>query len=196
MCKLRDARKYIFVIAQLEYSVMLKRAPNRESMFNRKEIVDLPNLIEIQLRSYDQFLQAEILPEDRRNIGLEETFREVFPVRSYDEKTVIEYLSYHLGSSTYNQDECLRRGITFGATLKVKFRLTDETGIKEEEVYMGTIPLMTDRGTFVINGAERVVVSQLHRSPGIAFGVDKFIRLSYANSMEEIVEGLNRLKQL
>jgi DNA-directed RNA polymerase subunit beta len=150
---------------------MLKRAPNRESMFNRKEIVDLPNLIEIQLRSYDQFLQAEILSEDRRNIGLEETFREVFPVRSYDEKTVIEYLSYHLGSSTYNQDESLRRGITFGATLKVKFRLTDETGIKEEEVYMGTIPLMTDRGTFVINGAERVVVSQLHRSPGIAFEV-------------------------
>ena len=84
-------------------------------------------------------------------------------------KTILEYLSYNLGVPKYTPEECIRRGITFNVTLKVKFRLTDETGIKEEEVYMGTIPVMTEKGTFVVNGAERVIVSQLHRSPGISF---------------------------
>ncbi|MGM0440024.1 MAG: DNA-directed RNA polymerase subunit beta [Chlamydiota bacterium] len=147
----------------------MKKAPNRVSFVEKKEIIDLPNLIEIQVKSYNQFLQADKLPHERENIGLEEVFKEIFPIKSYDEKTIIEYLSYSLGVPVYNPEECIRRGITYNVTLKVKFRLTDETGIKEEEVYMGTIPVMTDKGTFIINGAERVIVSQLHRSPGICF---------------------------
>lgn len=148
---------------------MLKKAPKRVSYREEKDIIDLPNLIEVQIKSYDQFLQAAVLPEERANVGLQEVFNEIFPIKSYDEKTVLEFLTYNLGVPKYSPEECIRRGITYNSTLKVKFRLTDETGIKEEEVYMGTLPLMTDKGTFVINGAERVVVSQLHRSPGICF---------------------------
>ena len=148
---------------------MLRRPPSRICYHEKKDIIDLPNLIEIQIKSYEQFLQANQLPHERENLGLEEVFQEIFPIKSYDEKTVIEYLSYDLGVPKYLPEECVRRGITFNVTLKVRFRLTDETGIKEEEVYMGTIPVMTDKGTFIINGAERVIVSQLHRSPGICF---------------------------
>lgn len=152
---------------------MLKRPPNRVSFKEYEEIIDLPNLIEIQIKSYRDCLQAEKLPSERDNIGLEEVFREIFPVKSFDEKIVLEYLQYTLGVPKYTPEECVRRGITYNAALKAKFRLTDETGIKEEEVYMGTIPLMTERGTFVVNGAERVIVSQLHRSPGICFEEEK-----------------------
>jgi len=152
---------------------MLKRPPERVSFISREEIIDLPNLIEIQIKSFQQFLQADRLPHERENIGLEEVFQEIFPIKSYDEKTSLEYLSYNLGVPKYSPEECIRRGITYNVTLKVKFRLTDETGIKEEEVYMGTVPIMTDQGTFIINGAERVIVSQLHRSPGISFEQEK-----------------------
>lgn len=155
---------------------MLQRPPKRINFNGKKEIIDLPNLIEVQIKSYAQFLQADKFPEERSNIGLQEVFTEIFPIKSYDEKTVLEYLSYNLGAPKYSPDECIRRGITYSVTLKVKFRLTDETGIKEEEVYMGTIPIMTDKGTFIINGAERVVVSQLHRSPGICFEQDRHAR--------------------
>ncbi len=148
---------------------MLKKPPKRVSYREREEIIDLPNLIEIQIKSYNQFLQVHLLPHERENIGLQEVFNEIFPIKSYDEKTVLEYLSYNLGVPKYSPEECIRRGITYNVTLKVKFRLTDETGIKEEEVYMGTIPVMTDKGTFIVNGAERVIVSQLHRSPGISY---------------------------
>ena len=148
---------------------MLKRRPERVSFNEKEEIIDLPNLIEIQIKSYDQFLQSDKFPEERENSGLQEVFTEIFPIKSYDEKTVLEYLSYNLGVPKYTSEECIRRGITFNVTLKVRFRLTDETGIKEEEVYMGTIPVMTEKGTFIINGAERVIVSQLHRSPGINY---------------------------
>ncbi len=152
---------------------MLKRSPERVSFVSRKEIIDLPNLIETQIKSFRYFLQADCLPHERENIGLEEVFREIFPIKSYDEKTSLEYLSYNLGVPKYLPEECIRRGITYNVTLRVKFRLTDETGIKEEEVYMGTIPIMTSQGTFIINGAERVIVSQLHRSPGISFEKEK-----------------------
>ena len=152
---------------------MLKRPPERVSFRSREEIIDLPNLIEIQVKSFRQFFQEDKLPHERENMGLEEVFREIFPIKSYDEKTALEYLSYNLGVPKYSPEECIRRGITYNMTLKVKFRLTDETGIKEEEVYMGTIPVMTQQGTFVINGAERVIVSQLHRSPGVSFEQDK-----------------------
>ncbi len=148
---------------------MLKRRPDRVSFVKREEIIDLPNLIEIQIKSYDQFLQADKFGEDRENVGLQEVFNEIFPIKSYDEKTILEYLSYNLGVPKYSPEECIRRGITYNVTLKVRFRLTDETGIKEEEVYMGTVPVMTEKGTFIINGAERVIVSQLHRSPGINY---------------------------
>lgn len=148
---------------------MLKRPPQRVGFIDKEEIIDLPNLIEVQVKSYNQFLQADKLPGERENIGLQEVFNEVFPIKSYDEKTILEFISYNLGVPKYTPQESIRRGISYNVTLKVKFRLTDETGIKEEEVYMGTVPVMTDKGTFIINGAERVVVSQLHRSPGISF---------------------------
>lgn len=148
---------------------MLKRPPKRISFNEKEDIIDLPNLIEVQVKSYNQFLQANKFPEERESMGLQEIFEEIFPIKSYDEKTVLEFIAYYLGVPKYGPEECIRRGISYNVTLKVKFRLTDETGIKEEEVYMGTIPVMTDKGTFIINGAERVVVSQLHRSPGICF---------------------------
>lgn len=155
---------------------MLRKAPERVSFSGKKDVVDLPNLIEVQIKSYDQFLQADKFPHERENIGLQEVFTEIFPIKSYDEKVVLEFLSYNLGVPKYTPEECIRRGITYNVTLKVKFRLTDETGIKEEEVYMGTIPVMSDKGTFIINGAERVVVSQLHRSPGICFEQERHPR--------------------
>lgn len=155
---------------------MLKRRPERMGFTKKEDILDLPNLIEIQIKSYNQFLQADKFPEERENLGLQEVFSEIFPIKSYDEKTVLEFHSYHLGVPKYTPEECIRRGITYSAVLKVRFRLTDETGIKEEEVYMGTIPLMTDKGTFIVNGAERVIVSQLHRSPGINYEQERHPR--------------------
>jgi len=155
---------------------MLKQPPKRVSYQEKEEILALPNLIEVQIKSYRQFLQADLLPHERKNVGLEEVYREIFPIKSYDEKTVLEYLSYNLGVPKYTPEECIRRGITYNVTLKVKFRLTDETGIKEEEVYMGTVPVMTENGTFIINGAERVIVSQLHRSPGISFESERHLK--------------------
>lgn len=152
---------------------MLKRPPERVSCVGSEEIIDLPNLIEIQIKSFCEFFQEDKLPHERKNIGLEEAFQEIFPIKSYDEKTTLEYLYYTLSVPKYSPEECIRRGITYNVTLKVKFRLTDETGIKEEEVYMGTMPLMTEQGTFIINGAERVIVSQLHRSPGVSFEQEK-----------------------
>jgi DNA-directed RNA polymerase subunit beta len=155
---------------------MLKRPPHRVSFVDKEDIIDLPKLIEIQVKSYEQFLQADQFLDERENLGLQEVFTEIFPIKSYDEKTILEFLSYNLGVPKYSPEECIRRGITYNVTLKVKFRLTDETGIKEEEVYMGTIPVMTHNGTFIINGAERVVVSQLHRSPGICFEQERHAR--------------------
>lgn len=152
---------------------MLKKAPERVGYIEREDIIDLPNLIEVQLKSYNEFLQVDKLPTERDNIGLQEVFNEIFPIKTYNDKTILEFISYSLGSPKYTSEECIRRGITLNVVLKARFRLTDETGIKEEEVYMGTIPIMTEKGTFIINGAERVVVSQLHRSPGIAFEKDR-----------------------
>ena len=127
-------------------------------------------MIELQTNSYAEFLQAEISPSKRqKHIGLEAVFREVFPIRSYDEKIELDYISYEIGEPKVDWLECLREGTTYGAPLYVTFQLKEEKGVKEEKVFMGELPLMTPQGTFVINGAERVVVSQLHRSPGIAF---------------------------
>lgn len=165
---------------------MLKSPPKRVSFHENEEIIDLPNLIEVQIKSYLEFIQADKLSHERVNAGLEAVFKEIFPIKSYDEKTVLEYLSYSLGVAKYTPEECIRRGISYNVTLKVKFRLTDETGIKEEEVYMGTVPIMTEHGTFIINGAERVIVSQLHRSPGISFEQEKHAKGVVINSFRII----------
>src|ERR1700749_4120808 len=134
-----------------------------------KEAIEPPNLIEVQLNSYVEFLQKDVSPGRRKNVGLQAVFREVFPIQSYDDKVVLDFASYDIGEPKMSALECQREGQTFSAPLHVTFQLRDDKGTKEEKVYMGEIPLMTPQGTFVINGAERVVVSQLHRSPGIAF---------------------------
>ncbi len=134
-----------------------------------KEVSEPPNLIEVQVNSYIEFLQRDILPSKRKDTGLQAVFREIFPIESYDEKVVLDFVSYEIGEPKLNALEAQREGQTFSAPLHVTFQLREEKGTKEEKVYMGEIPLMTPQGTFVINGAERVVVSQLHRSPGICF---------------------------
>ncbi len=134
-----------------------------------KEVIAPPNLIEIQLDSYREFLQTDLSPSKRKNMGLQAVFTEVFPIASYDGKTVLDFHNYDIQDPKVDWLECLREGMTYGAPLYVTFLLKEEAGTKEEKVFMGEIPLMTPQGTFVINGAERVIVSQLHRSPGIAF---------------------------
>ncbi|PLX96566.1 MAG: DNA-directed RNA polymerase subunit beta, partial [Desulfuromonas sp.] len=147
-------------------------------------IIDIPNLIDIQKTSYKRFLQADIPPAERKQSGLEAVFRSVFPIRDFAETCSMEYVSYGLGTPKYDVEECHQRGMTFAAPIKVKVRLVTwdvdkDSGaqsirdIKEQEVYFGEIPLMTENGTFIINGTERVIVSQLHRSPGVFFAHDK-----------------------
>ncbi|HTY20408.1 MAG TPA: DNA-directed RNA polymerase subunit beta [Geobacteraceae bacterium] len=156
----------------------------RKNFAKIKKIIDIPNLIDIQKNSYKRFLQIDIPSEIRKNIGLEAVFRSVFPIKDFSETASLEYVSYSLGTPKYDVEECHQRGMTFAAPMKVKVRLViwdlnKETGaksirdIKEQEVYFGEIPLMTDNGTFIINGTERVIVSQLHRSPGVFFDHDK-----------------------
>ncbi|MDF1816459.1 MAG: DNA-directed RNA polymerase subunit beta [Verrucomicrobiales bacterium] len=140
-----------------------------------EEAIETPNLIEVQLDSYKEFLQQDIAPKERKPIGLDAVFREVFPIDSYDEKFTLDYVKYEVGEPKLTALESLRDGETFSAPLYVTFSLTDESGTKEERVYMGELPLMTQRGTFVINGAERVVVSQLHRSPGVCFETNQHL---------------------
>ena len=146
-------------------------------------VTSLPNLIEVQKRSYDNFLQLKTNPEDRGNHGLSGVFKSVFPINDYTERATVDYVSYEIGIPKYDVEECSQRGMTYGAPLLVNFRLIvwdiDEIAgtksvrdIKEQEVYMGDIPLMTKNATFVVNGTQRVVVSQMHRSPGVFFDHD------------------------
>src|SRR6266576_1055409 len=148
---------------------MLSRATERINFGKIKEIIAPPNLIELQTNSYIEFLQTDAAPTKRKLLGLQAVFKEVFPIESYDGKCVLDFHSYEIGEPKVDWLECLREGLTYGAPLYVTFLLKDEKGSKEERVFMGELPLMTPQGTFVINGAERVIVSQLHRSPGIAF---------------------------
>ena len=145
-------------------------------------VMDVPFLLAIQLDSYRKFTQANLPPEARLDIGLHAAFKSVFPIVSYSGSAALEYVSYVLGKPAFDVTECQSRGITYAVPLRVKVRLIiyDKESsnkaikdIKEQEVYMGEIPLMTDNGTFVINGTERVIVSQLHRSPGVFFDHDK-----------------------
>ncbi|OGT71739.1 MAG: DNA-directed RNA polymerase subunit beta [Gammaproteobacteria bacterium RIFCSPLOWO2_02_FULL_57_10] len=144
--------------------------------------MDIPYLLSTQIDSFRQFTQADVSAQDRLDQGLHAAFKSVFPIVSYSGKAILEYVSYDLGKPAFDVKECQLRGITYSVSLRVKVRLilfdkesTTQTikDIKEQEVYMGEIPLMTDSGTFIINGTERVVVSQLHRSPGVFFDHDK-----------------------
>ncbi len=156
---------------------------HRRSLGRVEPIVDIPNLIDIQKSSYDKFLQSDVPPRERREIGLEAVFRSVFPIKDFDQTSELVYVSYNLERPKYDVDECRQRGMTFAAPIKVTTQLmvydARDGGerivrdIKEQEVYFGEIPLMTETGTFIINGTERVVVSQLHRSPGVFFDHDK-----------------------
>src|SRR3954452_13934946 len=156
---------------------------HRMNLGRVEPIVDIPNLIDIQKSRYDKFLQSDIIPRERREVGLESVFRSVFPIKDFDGTSELVYVSYNLEKPKYDVDECRQRGMTYAAPIKVTTQLmvydTREGGerivrdIKEQEVYFGEIPLMTETGTFIINGTERVVVSQLHRSPGVFFDHDK-----------------------
>src|SRR5258708_5016410 len=148
------------------------------------EVAPMPNLIEVQKSSYKSFLQMGDVSEQRKQVGLQEAFTGVFPIRDFSQRAQLEFVKYELEEPKYDVDECQQRGMTFAAPLKVTLRLVvwdidEETGsrsirdIKEQDVYMGDMPLMTDKGTFIINGTERVIVSQMHRSPGVFFDHDR-----------------------
>ncbi len=156
----------------------------RRNFGRLSETVPMPNLIEMQKNSYDQFLQRDIPPLKRTDSGLHEVFKSVFPIKDFAERGTLEYVNYEFEPPKYDVEECQQRGMTYAAPLKVTLRLVvwdidEETGarsirdIKEQDVYMGDMPLMAANGTFVINGTERVIVSQMHRSPGVFFDHDK-----------------------
>lgn len=141
----------------------------RKNFAKLKEVYDLPHLLEVQLASYESFLQMDTPVRERKREGLQEVFEEVFPIENANRSIKLEFVSYSLGKPKYNLNESKRRSLTYAAPLKVKFRLTTPKETKEQDAYFGEIPLMTDRGTFIINGDERVVVNQLQRSPGVSF---------------------------
>ena len=149
--------------------MVYKKPVDRFSFSKFKESIDMPNLIEIQQNSYNEFLQKDTPPNKRENVGLQKVFTEILPIKSYDGTITLEFVSYAIGVPKYDIVECQQRGLTFSGALRVKFRLFEHEEVREEVVYLGNIPLMTVRGTFIINGAERVIVNQLHRSPGICF---------------------------
>jgi DNA-directed RNA polymerase subunit beta len=156
----------------------------RKNFGKRPTILDVPYLLSIQVDSYNKFLQTDKTIEDRGDIGLHAAFQSVFPIVSYSGNAALEYVSYRLGEPVFDVKECQMRGLTYAAPIRVLVRLViydkEASGtpkpvkdIREQEVYLGEMPLMTDHGTFVINGTERVIVSQLHRSPGVFFDHDK-----------------------
>ncbi len=133
-----------------------------------REAIPVPNLMRLQIEAYDRFLQADVHYTDRENVGLEAILREIFPIKSYDGKIGLEYVGYELGRPRYMPDECRQLRLTYGMPFKIRVRLEKDEPI-EEEVYLGELPIMIGGGEFIINGAERVIVSQLHRSPGVDF---------------------------
>src|SRR5260370_30756961 len=154
----------------------------RRSFGKIKKIIDIPNLIEIQKRSYDEFLQSDVTAENRADTGLQGVFKSVFPIKDFNETASLEFVSYELGNPKYDLDECHQRGMTYAAPIKVKIQLVIwdvENGrrsiknVKEQEVYFGEIPLMTRNGTFMVSGTERATGSHWHRSPAVVFGHDK-----------------------
>ncbi|HLG20907.1 MAG TPA: DNA-directed RNA polymerase subunit beta [Bdellovibrionota bacterium] len=156
----------------------------RKNFSKIKQVVDIPNLIDIQRQSYENFLQSDVAEQERKDIGLQAVFKSVFPIKDFNETASLEFVSFKLDTPKYDVEECHQRGMTYAGPLKVVVRLvvwdTSEGAspqsirdVKEQEVYFGEIPLMTANGTFIINGTERVVVSQLHRSPGAFFDSSK-----------------------
>jgi DNA-directed RNA polymerase subunit beta len=156
----------------------------RKNFARIPQIAGIPNLIEIQKQSYERFLQADTPPDEREDSGLQGVFKSVFPIKDFSDTASLEFIKYTLGEEKYNVEECLQKGVTYAVPLKITVQLIvwdvdSDTGsrtirdVKEQEVYFGEIPIMTENGTFIINGTERVIVSQLHRSPGIFFDHDK-----------------------
>src|SRR4249920_2845829 len=154
----------------------------RKSFAKRASVLQVPFLLETQLASYRAFLQAEVGPELRKNEGLQAAFTSIFPIASHSGNARLDFVSYSLLSPAFDVTECQQRGLTFCSALRAKVRLTimDKEAakptikeVKEQEVYMGELPLMTENGSFVINGTEHVIVSQLHRSPGVFFEHDR-----------------------
>ncbi len=154
----------------------------RKSFAKRESVQEVPYLLAMQLESYKAFLQSEVTVDKRENAGLQATFSSIFPIVSHSGNARLDYVSYALGAEPFDVKECQQRGLTYAAPLRVKVRLTimDKEAskptvkeVKEQEVYMGELPLMTENGSFVINGTERVIVSQLHRSPGVFFEHDR-----------------------
>jgi DNA-directed RNA polymerase subunit beta len=154
----------------------------RKSFAKRESVQEVPYLLAMQLESYKAFLQADVAQNERQNAGLESAFTSVFPIESHSGNARLDYVSYQLGAEPFDVKECQQRGLTYAAPIRVKVRLTimDKEAskptvkeVKEQEVYMGELPLMTENGSFVINGTERVIVSQLHRSPGVFFEHDR-----------------------
>ncbi len=150
---------------------------------NIQDILDIPHLLELQTQSYRQFLQMDASPAGRADVGLEGVFRSVFPIQDFNKTATLEFVSYEIGQPKFDVPECLAKGLNYEAPVRIKVRLVvydvdDDTGnrsirdIKEQDIYFGTIPLMTEKGTFIINGTERVIVNQLQRSPGIIFEHD------------------------
>ena len=163
---------------------LIARTRLRKSFGHIKEILDMPNLIEVQRESYEKFLQSNTDAKKRIHFGLQQVLKEIFPIHDYSGKATLEFIKYKLDKPKYDVDECKQRGFTYASGLKVTLRLIrydiDEEDIEkkmfrdsvDDEVYLGDMPLMTERGTFVVNGVERVVVSQMHRSPGVFFDHD------------------------
>jgi DNA-directed RNA polymerase subunit beta len=179
----RPSLQELKVVNPMAYSFTEKKRI-RKNFGKQSGILDVPYLLAIQLESYRQFLQADVGESARVNIGLHAAFKTVFPISSYSGNATLEYVSYRLGDPPFEVKECQLRGLTYAAPLRVKVRLIvldkEAPGskkpvkdVREQEVYLGDLPLMTDNGTFVINGTERVIVSQLHRSPGVFFDHDR-----------------------
>jgi len=153
----------------------------RISFAETQQVMDYPDLLGIQLQSFRNFIQDDVPPDEREDKGLQAVFKEHFPIEDSRGRLVLEFIEYLLDPPRHTVEECLEQGLTYSVTLKAKLRLSgqededDDDAIEtiEDTVYLGTIPYMTDRGTFVINGAERVIVSQLHRSPGVFFNISK-----------------------
>ncbi len=178
----QTADKYIKEQYVIEKSIAERRI--RKEFGSKTKVVDIPDLIGMQRTSFEHFLQREVLPENREDIGIHSVFKSVFPIKDFTGTSSLEYVSYSFGDIKHSVEECISRGMTYEIPVNIKVRLvvyevnreagvTSIRDIKEQDIYFGNIPLMTKRGTFIINGTERAVVSQLHRSSGVFFDHDK-----------------------
>jgi DNA-directed RNA polymerase subunit beta len=170
--------------AQTTQQSFIGRKRIRKFFGHIREVAEMPNLIEVQKASYDQFLMVDEPVGGRGDEGLQSVFKSVFPISDFSQTALLEFVRYEFEAPKYDVDECRQRGMTFAAPLKVKLRLIvfdvdpdtnarSVRDIKEQDVYMGDMPFMTLNGTFIVNGTERVIVSQMHRSPGVFFDHDK-----------------------